>query len=84
MQASPTLVDLSIDTVASCIVAWSYDVPVTVENVDDQDQDWFVWISNALKSVSGIREEEEKKDSDSSSSPTSEPATATSLASSLT
>lgn len=62
-------VRLTLDLLAAVIAGWSYDAPITVENVGLLDLDTFVWLCGEITGRSGIRSEEEKKDSDDNSSP---------------
>lgn len=61
-------ITLSIDLLTSLITAWSYEEPVSRENVARLDVDTFVWLQGALTTASGIRSEPEKKESGNNSS----------------
>lgn len=64
-------VEIASDLIAACIVEWSYEDPPSVESIDDQDLDTYLWLTQQIKTLSNIREEQEKKASNGSSSPPS-------------
>lgn len=64
-------VKVSIECLAAIISAWSYQEPVSLENVRRLDLDTFTWLGNEALKVSGVRDDAEKKDSNLDSSPTS-------------
>lgn len=68
-QADASQVRLSLDLLASLITAWSYDAPVSRENVRQLDLETFTWLNSELLDLSGVRSADEKKDSDNGSSP---------------
>ena len=57
--------------ILAAIAAWSYDVPVTFENLQAQDLDTMLFLQRTVQGASGIRGDEEKKASVSSSTRTS-------------
>jgi hypothetical protein len=64
-------VKVSIEALAAIISAWSYEEPVSLENVRRLDLDTFTWLGTEALKVSGVRDADEKKDSASDSSLTS-------------
>lgn len=64
-------VKVSIEALAAIISAWSYDEPVSLENVRRLDLDTFTWLGAEALKVSGVRDDETKKNLGSASSPTS-------------
>lgn len=62
---------VSIDLLATLISAWSYEAPVSRENVAMLDLDTFTWMNLELQRISGIRNAAEKKASANGLSPTS-------------
>lgn len=71
-------VTVGIDLLTNLIQSWSYQEPVTRENVASLDVDTWIWLQTAIQSASGIRDDVEKKESDETSSSQPE-AEATSL-----
>lgn len=69
LQTDGAQITLSIDLLAALIVRWSYEEPVTRDNVACLDLDTFTWLGKEITALSGIRSDEEKKDSASTSSP---------------
>ncbi len=61
------------DIVASAIVEWSYDAPISGETIRDLDRDTYRWLLDESWSRSDVRTEQEKKASATASSPTSAP-----------
>lgn len=61
-------ITISINLLASLITAWSYEEPVSRENVARLDVDTFIWLQGALTTASGIRSNDEKKGSGNNSS----------------
>lgn len=62
---------VSIDLLSSLITAWSYDEPLTRENVALLDLDTFTWLNTEIQDLSGIRSAAEKKVSGNGLSPIS-------------
>jgi hypothetical protein len=56
-------VKVTVEALASVILAWSYPEEVTLENVRLLDLDTFLWLSTESLALSGIRSAVEKKDS---------------------
>ena len=84
MRTDGDQVGMSLDLMTSLIEAWTYDAPVTAENVQLLDIDTYSWLTQEMFVRSGLRDAVEKKDSNESSSPTSAPAEESSLPSSGT
>jgi hypothetical protein len=59
----------TLRAVHRAIVEWSYDEPVTLENVEALDVTTFGWLSGYVMGNSGIRDDAEKNASSASSSP---------------
>lgn len=70
MRANGQVIGMSLDLMASTIVAWSYEEPVSLASVELLDLDTFTWLTSEVMAASNIRGDEEKKDSSSPSSPT--------------
>lgn len=68
-----TSASIAIRTLEGCIVAWSYDAPVSVESLRELDYGTFSWLETRISVTSGFRTEDEKKTYEPPSSPTSEP-----------
>jgi hypothetical protein len=62
---------MNVDLVASAIVGWPYDVPITREAVSDLDGDTIMWLVAEVKKASNLTDDE-KNASSSSSLPTTE------------
>lgn len=69
---------------ATCLTAWSYAFPITIENLERLDYQTHNWLDNELLLTSGHREDEEKKRLELPSLPTSDLERADSLVSSAT
>ena len=67
-------VKVTVEALAAVIVAWSYDEPVTIENVRLLDLDTFLWLGQQALLTSGIRKDAEKNASGSGLSPLRPPA----------
>lgn len=64
-------IKVSIEALAAIIQAWSYDEPVSLENVRRLDIDTFTWLGTEALKVSGVRDDDTKKNLAPASSPTS-------------
>lgn len=71
-----------LEVVRRTLVAWSYDVPVTLENIDRLDFTTFRWIEAQLDASSGVLPEEERQSLVDASSPITDQEEARSLTSS--
>lgn len=67
-------VKVTVEALASVITAWSYEEPVSLENVRLLDLETFIWLGKEALLSSGIKSEDEKKGSSSGLSPQRPPA----------
>lgn len=63
--------EITLRLLAGCIVAWSYDAPVTPENIDLLDPVTMNYLDEQMQKTSGSLSEEEKKEPISPPSPIS-------------
>lgn len=73
MHSDGQIVGMTLDLLASVIVAWSAEEPIDLASVSALDIDTFTWLTKEIMAGSNIRDDSEKKGSASSSSPTSGP-----------
>jgi hypothetical protein len=59
---------VAIKTLVGCIVAWSYEAPVSIESLRELDYETFQWLETQISVTSGLRSEDQKKDLNSPSS----------------
>lgn len=63
--------EITLRLLNSCIVAWSYEAPVSPENIDNLDPVTMNYLDEQMQVTSGSASAEEKKDSTSPPSPQS-------------
>jgi hypothetical protein len=84
LEAEGSQVKMTRESLATVIQAWSYEDPVTLENVNLLDLETFLWLCEAALDFSKIRSAVEKKGSTSGLSAQRPPAPADSPKSSPT
>ena len=56
-------IQLGVQLLKRCVVAWSYDAEISEETIGQLDMDTFQWLMESINLTSGLRTSDEKKES---------------------